>query len=377
MLCRKCKKEIPEFSSYCNLCGSAQASPARKPKARGNGQGTVYKRGDTWTAVVTKYVGTQRIVRSKGGFVRKKDALDYLPSLSFSKPKEDARTFKALYDEWSGTHYANISASKQTAYKIAYNRCEPLWYYSWASLGLADMQKTVDDRADTYYTRRDMKNLMNQMGKYAIQAGYTDKNFADYIKLPPLEKPHKEAFTDDEIAALWADYAQYEFTGSILIMIYTGMRYGELATIKTENIHLAESYMLGGIKSDEGKLGEILILDEIKPIIKHMMVDKKLLTISEEKFRELFDETLARAGCRPLKPHSCRHTCATLLAKAGVPPAVIKEIMRHKSYATTIQYTHIDRETKLEALKAITHKLHAPDPKPPIKRANMTLLLRE
>ena len=377
MLCRKCKNLIPESSTYCNWCGAVQVLPVRKPKTRGNGQGTVYKRGDTWTAVVTKYVGTQRIVRSKGGFVRKKDALDYLPSLSFSKPKEDVRTFKALYDEWSDTHYANISASKQTAYKIAYNRCESLWYYSWASLGLADMQKSVDDRADTYYTRRDMKNLMNQMGKYAIQAGYTDKNFADYIKLPPLEKPHKEAFSDDEIAALWADYVQHEFTGSILIMIYTGMRYGELATIKTENIHLNDSYMLGGIKSDEGKLGEILILDEINPIIKRMMVDKKLLTISEEKFRELFDETLARAGCRPLKPHSCRHTCATLLAKAGVQPAVIKEIMRHKSYATTIQYTHIDRETKLEALKAITHKLHTPDPKPPIKRANMTLLLRE
>jgi hypothetical protein len=53
--------------------------------------------------------------------------------------------------------------------------------------------------------------------------------------------------------------------------------------------------------------------------------------------------------------HECRHTTATALAKAGAQPAVIAEIMRHTSYSQTLEYAHIDRETKI---KAITPALH-------------------
>ena len=44
-----------------------------------------------------------------------------------------------------------------------------------------------------------------------------------------------------------------------------------------ENIHLEESYLLGGIKSEAGKEGEILLLDEIKPLVQHLMIDSRLV----------------------------------------------------------------------------------------------------
>lgn len=43
MTCKKCKKEIPDNSKFCNLCGANQTVKMRNIKSRGNGQGTVFK----------------------------------------------------------------------------------------------------------------------------------------------------------------------------------------------------------------------------------------------------------------------------------------------------------------------------------------------
>ena len=90
MKCRnkKCEREFDQAFSFCPYCGTAVSVPERKrnPKARGNGQGTAYKRGRTWTARVTRYIRitmpdgkekTERIEKTKGGFPSKTEALSY------------------------------------------------------------------------------------------------------------------------------------------------------------------------------------------------------------------------------------------------------------------------------------------------------------
>lgn len=81
MNCRKCGVALPEKAAFCPACGVKQAVSARKPKRRGNGQGTVVKRGKTYTAICTKFIAGKRITFSKGGFATKKEALDYIPNL--------------------------------------------------------------------------------------------------------------------------------------------------------------------------------------------------------------------------------------------------------------------------------------------------------
>ena len=48
MICRKCKQTVPD-APYCCQCGTQQEIQ-RKPKRRGNGQGTAYTRGKSYTA---------------------------------------------------------------------------------------------------------------------------------------------------------------------------------------------------------------------------------------------------------------------------------------------------------------------------------------
>ena len=356
MQCRKCKTELPDNAVYCHQCGVKQTVPQRSPKRRGNGQGTAYKRGKTWTAQNTKYRNGKRYVSTKGGFATKKAALEWLAQPN--KYNSETITFEQLYNEWSPTHYPTITKKRKQILVAAYKCCAALHSEYWHEIGLKEMQAAVDALPDKYYPRKNLKALFSAMGEYAIIAGYADKSLAKHIKLPPEPIPSKKAFTENDIAALWKDYeAGNDFTGAILIMIFTGMRYGELVSIKPENIHFEESYMMGGIKTRESRAGEIILIDEIKPLVQKLMLDGRLKEMSDTTFKKYFNAALERAGIEPHTPHECRHSTATLLAKHGVQPAIIQAIMRHTKYQQTAEYTHIDRKTKLDAINSITNKL--------------------
>lgn len=59
-----------------------------------------------------------------------------------------------------------------------------------------------------------------------------------------------------------------DFIDTILILIYTGMRVGELLDIKVENVHINEKYMVGGSKTEAGKNRVIPFHERIVPLVK-------------------------------------------------------------------------------------------------------------
>ena len=351
MICRKCKKELPEGAPYCCWCGAKQVLPARKPKSRANGTGSVWQESKSgkWTACVSININGERHRRVRRGFERKKDALAALPGMAFNPSEEEisAITFAELYKRWSAEYYRTCSESKETAYKIAYQRCEPLWYRKWRLIKLSEMQAVVDSRP-SYYTARDCKHLMSLMAQYAIKHELFEKNRAENITLPPCTTPEKEAFTEDEIIMLWEDYEKgNDFTAYALVMIYTGMRPGELKQMLKENVHLDEEppYMIGGIKTENGKNRIIPIAEAIRPLVQDMYDrgKRKLLEMNDDNFRASWKEMTARAGTRYLTPHKCRHTFCSELALQGVQPGVIMKIAGHAKYQTTMGYTHIQQ----------------------------------
>lgn len=377
MQCRSCHREMPD-TPFCPFCGTEQA-PVRSKRTRGNGEGTAYKLSNNkWRAEVT--LGWEaasengemgrRIVRTKSGFKTKKEALAYLPTLKAGPIIVQPNiTFRALYDLWNESHFRNITLNTERGYKAAYKHCTTLYYLKFASLKTADLQKVVDNctiekgKKDDKQTipagwkvRKGIKTFLTCLYEYAIENDYCDKNYAKFIKLPTKPKSTRDAFTDAEIQKLWADYsAGNSFTGYILIMIYTGMRYGEISIIRKEHIYLSERYMIGGIKTEAGIDRVIPIAEKIYPIVEtfYNAGNKKILEMHEKVFYNSFYLTLDRLGIRKLSPHCCRHTFATLMADAGIQPAVITETAGHEDYSTTLQYTHIPLEEKLKAVNSL------------------------
>ena len=81
MICRKCAGDLPDGVPFCCWCGSSQLLQKKGGvKKRGNGQGSVYKRGKTWQIELTlgKDAAGARIRKFKGGFSTKKEAMEYM-----------------------------------------------------------------------------------------------------------------------------------------------------------------------------------------------------------------------------------------------------------------------------------------------------------
>lgn len=324
-------------------------------KKRGNGQGTVYKVGDTYRAQVTRYEAGRRLTASRSGFRTKRDALEWCALNGRKAGFDSQKTFSDIWDEWSSIHLNTISYKKAVDYRRVYEESKRLHGKRFADLRVADFQ-SVADQKETYYGRKLFKTVYSLMSAYAIRNGYASVNYAELIELPPLIQPNKKAFSEEEVDLLWKHYEKEHdiFSGGALIMIYTGMRWGEISTIDPCDIHIEEGYMMGGIKTEAGRAGEILIVDRIKSVVAEIMIPKnRIAEYTSEGFRKGYNKVQAELGIDRHTVHECRHTTATMLALEGVHPATISAIMRHTNYSQTMQYTHVNRDEKLRNLSKI------------------------
>ena len=362
-ICIKCGVDLPEDAIFCHLCGKKQTVTAKQGRKRGNGEGSVYKRGNTWEAAVVlgyKLVNGKAIPdrRTKGGFKTKKEAIAYLPELKQEKLR-NVPTLNDLWLQYKGTKYTKLSKSRQEKYNIAWPKMEALKYCRIDMLVVADLQAVIDQKAATYYPARDIRDLFSILFQTAMPDKFVTVNLAEFLTLPDKQTKEREAFTAAEIQKLWEDYgAGNWWTGYILLMIYTGMMPGELMEARKEHIRWQSKMIQGaGKKTETRKTTPIVLADVIIPVLQNLCAHtegEKLIAINKDNFYVRYYETLERAGCRKLTPYSCRHTAATSLALENIAPSVIQKIMRHAKFSTTEQYIHVNIDPLLEAVNKIS-----------------------
>lgn len=70
--------------------------------------------------------------------------------------------------------------------------------------------------------------------------------------------------------------------------------------------------------------------------------------------RYAFPQLIARAGVPRRRFHDLRHSCATILLKAGIPLKVVSEMLGHTSIAITADvYGHVTAEMQRDAARAM------------------------
>lgn len=373
MECVKCKKGIPSDALFCPYCGKKQIAEKRRGRNRGNGTGTAYRRGRTWTGQAAGYSytvknedGTSSLIRkrpTKGGFRTKTEALEWAAAQTPEAVKE-APTLLTLWLGWSENDLKTRSKDKQTAYRKARERLEPIIARKIDSLSVDDLQKVVNENANSYYTARDMKSLLSQLYKRAMASGgangFVTVNLSRYIVLPELVEKAPEPFSEQEVNTMWEAWENGNvFVGYLLLMIYTSMMPGELFACKPEMIDYDRCEIYGcGRKTKKRKDTPIVFPSFIAPVLETLEANStsktgKLYGGDENTFYTAYHAATAALGIRDLPPYSCRHTTATEAVKKGVELPVVQQIMRHSKLASTQRYIHVSTEAAHEGVNRL------------------------
>lgn len=373
MNCIKCAAELPEGAVFCHMCGKKQNNvpiPHKKTR-RGNGEGTAFKRGNTWTAMATGYTYTEvidgkpvlrRKRQTKGGFKTKREALSWAISQGRTVATKTP-TLLELWEGWSRNDMLKLSNDKQVAYKKARERLEPIISRKIDTLSLDDLQSTINEKAHSFYTARDMKSLLSHLYQRAMASngscGTVTVNLSRFIVLPTLEEKEPEPFTEEEVNKMWKSWDGGDiFAGYMLLMIYTSMMPGELFACRPEMIDYNKHEIYGcGRKTKKRKDTPIVFPTFISPVLETLCKNsdgKKLCPLCENKFYSAYHEATKRIGVRDLPPYSCRHTTATEAVKKGVELSVVQQIMRHSKLASTQRYIHVTTEAAHDGVNKLS-----------------------
>lgn len=343
-----------------------------KPKSRGNGQGTAYKRKGqtTWTASVV--IGWRfpadpskpriPVKRTKAGFPTKKDALAYCPTLLSGGhvKRDEAPRLSEYWDQYSENAMLKIGKDKQSAYRTAWNKLKPIHDARVDTLTVEILQQTVSAAAKTFYTQKDCKTLLKRLLERAHAEGYVHSVLSEYIELVPLEEKEQIPFNKEEQKALWKIYEAGNMDAAIpLLMIYTGMMPGEAQLLKVEHIDLQHKTMYGmNLKTKVRKKTPVVLADDIIPVVEDLIANAmpsgNIWARNESRWYVRYYAALEAAKCRKLPPYSCRHTTATALSvDANIAPQIAKRVMRWSTAKMMDKYSHPDMTDALDAVNAI------------------------
>lgn len=333
-----------------------------------NGYGSVYKlsgnRRKPWAARKTtgwslKDGKSYPVYQFVGYYKTKSEALQAL-ALYNNDPYDlhaDSVTLNELYERWSGDRYEVLSDSTITAIKSAWKVCEPIQNKPINELKLIHFQTLFDNSGKNSPTLTRLKSVLMQMYGYGFKYEIIPKDKKDMISYIEIKAGNPKSidrspFTEEEISDLWSN--KTEIAGIVLMLIYTGLRAGELTNLKSEDVHLEERYI--DIKESKTAAGirQVPIAKKVIPFFQHWL-DKGTVYLLEgfegaggyQKFYHKHWKPLIKNH----RPHDTRHTCISMLVSRGVDSRIIKKIVGHSGGSVTDNiYTHIDIIMKLEAV---------------------------
>lgn len=326
-------------------------------------------------------------------------------------------TFRFWWNNWLKIKQAEISDKKFRAYKAKEKYISHLFDMQMNKIHAMDIQSIIYDNtqlADD--TLRQIRNILRQIFQLAVVNRVIDFNPADGVRMPKRREPEEKrrALTSEEIS--WIENTPHRAQTAAMIMLYAGLRRGELIPLLWTDIDLdagtisvtksveAEGSYLSVKKGAKSAAGErtvfipeklISYLRTVKPsgslyvcpsAAGTMMTDsgwKRLWNsyISELNYRygdfsgvvvpnkqgqlQKFQKPKSRFApvkipmvIEPFTAHYLRHTYITMLYFAGVDLLTAKEQAGHADIQTTMQiYTHLDKLHKQRQINKLNDYL--------------------
>ncbi len=309
-----------------------------------NGYGSVYKLKDTrrrnpWVA--RKTVGFKdngQAIRMFIGFYPTRTEAEKALATYNAKPYDKKTTFGVCADRWFRSAESEMSESTKRIMNAAAKRCASLDGMKIADIRLGDMQEIVDRVSAS--VGKQTRTYLSKVFQYAVRNEVIPADRHQIVSFVRLSEDEgktipRSVFTKEEIESVDDPLTK--------ILLYTGLRVGEMLDLREEDIHLEERWLFVRRSKTAAGIRTVPICEKIVPCFSALPTD-----ITYERFKRHFRQKYGHL------PHDTRHTFISMCADKGIDPRVTKSIVGHSGTdITETVYTHIDLSVLLDAVNIL------------------------
>jgi integrase len=250
-------------------------------------------------------------------------------------------TLNEVYDKWiERIEKKDLSASVVNMHRMARSRFGKLGETQLNKIKTAHLQDWLDNIDLKPSSKTKLKSTLIQLFKYAVANDIVAKNYAEPLEINEKIEQVGKLFTKDEIDRLWKLRDRKE-ARQLLILLYTGMRIGEMLLINKKDINFDEGYIIGGLKTEAGRNRVIPLHKAILPLVKEQLGDNNWLMQSNRglamSYRNASNHlnNLFKELGMDHHIHDTRKTCVSWLHTEGIPMETIRIIVGHSGKGVT------------------------------------------
>ena len=299
------------------------------------------------------------------------------------------KPFELAADAWDVWHADHVTYNAGEAYRAALSRTKE--HFQGRDVGeikADEIDAYIQYLAGRGYSRRTVqlhRDMLNMIFNYAIIQRWAESNPCAPVKIPAgLPKGKRDIPLEEQLERVKMGLS-LEFGLFPFMLLYTGMRRGELLALRWEDIDRKAKtirveksvYFVGNEphikipKTDAGRREVVLLhaLEEVlprtgkgyifggdRPLTKSSLRKRWLMWARQAGLaRRIEQEKEGKDGQKhtsvqwkaDITPHQLRHAFATILFDAGVDVKDAQEILGHASIQVTRDiYTHIRKKRK-------------------------------
>ena len=216
-----------------------------------------------------------------------------------------------------------------------------------------DLQSFMDDLAKNSYTAKSISRKTNSTKtffKFLQAIGLSSSDPSVSLSHPKFENKPPRILTKLEYRALRdAARADIRMIAVIELLLQSGIRIGELAKLRVEDVNLTESSLHVPPFEDTRERTIPLNKPAVETIAKYLEVRPKspshALFITKtgrplliRNIRTAIDRYFRLAGIKEAKVNDLRHTWVAHQLQSGVPMTMVSKLAGHKRLTTTERY---------------------------------------
>ena len=238
---------------------------------------------------------------------------------------------------------------------------------------------------------RVLHSALNQAVKWQL----IPRNPANSVDAPRVKREEVETFDEEQISNLLRAAGDCQIASIIFVAVMTRLRRSELLGLRwddldlnTKTLHVQQSvyrsnkgeFVFGSPKTASSRRS-VALADSVANELKgqRARVAKRKLSrglnyddnnlvfpardgqpLDQNNLYRQWRDVLKRANLHQFKFHTLRHTCASLLLKAGAHPKVVQELLGHSSISVTMDtYSHLMPNMQIDAVNSLERLLLA------------------